>query len=154
FSRGRTYTDLAEEMQEHLQEKIEELVAAGMSRDEASAAAHREFGNAVLIEERARGVWQWRLFDNLVRDLRLTCRQLWRNPGFTFTVILTLTLPIGSNPAVSSTLSALLFRPLPYSHPERPAALNRHTSGISSSGSVFDNFGDGQDGETWELVRD
>src|SRR5215472_2127533 len=154
FSRRRTYTDLSEEMQEHLQEKIEELVAAGMSRDEASAAAHREFGNAVLIEERAREVWQWRLFDSLVRDLRLTYRQLWRNPGFTFTVILTLTLAIGANTAVFSMLNALLFRPLPYSHPERLASLNRHTSGVSLNGSVLDNFGDGQDGETWELVRD
>jgi hypothetical protein len=32
FLRQRAYTDLAEEMQQHLQEKIEELVAAGTTR--------------------------------------------------------------------------------------------------------------------------
>jgi predicted permease len=154
FSRRRTYTDLSEEMQEHLQEKIEELVTAGMPRTEATAAAHREFGNAVLIEEHAREVWEWRLFDSLIRDLRFTGRQLRRNPGFTLTVILTLTLAIGANTAVFSMVSALLLRPLPYPQPQRLAALDRHLSGVSADGTVVDEFEDSQDGETWELVRD
>src|SRR5262249_13639814 len=137
----------------HLQEKIEELVAAGMTREEASAAARREFGNAALMEERAREVWQWRL-DNLFRDLRITCRQLSRNPGFTITVILTLTLAIGANTAVFSMISALWLRPLPYPQPERLAALTRHVAGTSPQGETVDQSEDSHDGETWELVRD
>jgi predicted permease len=154
FSRQRAYSDLAEEMQQHLEEKIEELVAAGVPRQEAVAAARREFGNEVLIEERAREVWQWRLLDGLLRDLRITSRQLRRHPGFTVTVIITLTLAIGANTAVFSMVSALLLRPLPYPHPERLAALNRHVSGVTPSGNVVDQSDDGQDGETWELIRD
>ena len=38
FSRRRLYEDLSSEMQEHLNEKIEELVAAGMSREDAAGA--------------------------------------------------------------------------------------------------------------------
>jgi predicted permease len=154
LSRQRAYIDLAEEVQQHLEEKIEELVAAGMPRKEAVAAARREFGNAVLIEERAREVWQWRLLDSLLRDLRITFRQLRRHPGFTVTVIITLTLAIGANTAVFSMVSALLLRPLPYPHPERLAALNRHVSGVTPDGKVVDQSDDAQDGETWELIRD
>ena len=44
FSRRRLYSELSEEIQAHLDEKIEELVAGGMSREEASHLARREFG--------------------------------------------------------------------------------------------------------------
>ncbi len=36
FSRRRLYGDLSEEIQEHVEEKIDELVAGGMSREEAA----------------------------------------------------------------------------------------------------------------------
>jgi len=37
------YGELSEEIREHLEEKMEELVAGGLSRREAAAAARREF---------------------------------------------------------------------------------------------------------------
>jgi putative ABC transport system permease protein len=59
FSRRRRllYNDLSAEIQEHLDEKIEELVAGGMPRKEATHAARREFGNVTLIEADGREVW-------------------------------------------------------------------------------------------------
>ena len=39
FSRRRIYGDLSDEIREHLHEKVEELVAGGMSRKDAEAAA-------------------------------------------------------------------------------------------------------------------
>ncbi|HWG50249.1 MAG TPA: permease prefix domain 1-containing protein, partial [Candidatus Acidoferrales bacterium] len=59
FSRPRVYNDLSAEIQEHLEEKAAELVQAGMSREDALAAARRQFGNYTLLEERGREVWQW-----------------------------------------------------------------------------------------------
>jgi uncharacterized protein YoaH (UPF0181 family) len=50
FSRRHLYNDLSDEMRQHLEEKIEELVAAGMPRKEAAAIARREFGNVTMIE--------------------------------------------------------------------------------------------------------
>jgi hypothetical protein len=58
-SRPREYSNVSEEIAEHLQEKIDELISGGMSRPEAEAAARRQFGNALLIEEHSREVWQW-----------------------------------------------------------------------------------------------
>ena len=154
FARRRLYHDLSEEMREHLEEKTAEFVQAGMSRDAALAAARREFGNPTLAEERGREVWQWRWLEHLVRDIKLACRQLRRNPGFTFTVLLTLALAVGANTAVFSIVNALLLRPLPYSQPDRLAAVVRYLHGVTSRGQVIDEIEDGQDGQTWELIRD
>lgn len=154
FLRRRLYDDLSAEMQEHLEEKTAELIQAGMSRDAALAAARREFGNATLVEERGREVWQYRPLEHLVRDIKLACRQLRRSPGFTFIVLLTLALAVGANTAVFSIVNALLLRPLPYSEPDRLAAVVRYLHGVSASGQVIDDIEDGQDGETWELIRD
>ena len=41
FLRRRPYSELSEEIQAHLDEKIEELVAGGTSREEASHSARR-----------------------------------------------------------------------------------------------------------------
>ncbi|HEY2171129.1 MAG TPA: ADOP family duplicated permease [Candidatus Angelobacter sp.] len=149
FSRRREYRNLSDEIAEHLQEKIDELVASGMLRQDAEAAARRQFGNPLLLEEHSREVWQWATFDAILRDLKYALRQLRRNPGFTFTVLLTLGVAIGANTAVFSMVNALLLRPLPYSEPERLASLMRNYK----LPGTFDTE-DGQDGETWELVRD
>jgi predicted permease len=154
FTRRRIYSDLSDEIEQHIQEKIEELVAGGMSRGHAQAAARREFGNAAQLQERSREVWHWGFLEDLFRDARFACRQLRRNPGFTFTVVLTLTLALGANTAVFSMVNALLLRPLPYPQPERLAAVTRHLAGVMTNGQPVDESDDGQDGETWELVRD
>lgn len=148
-SRRREYRDLSDEIAEHLEEQAEELMSGGMPRQEAEAAARRQFGNPLLLEERSREVWQWATLDAISRDLKYAFRQLRRNPGFTVTVLLTLSFAIGANTAVFSMVNALLLRPLPYSEPERLASLMRNYK----MPGTFD-ADDGQNGETWELVRD
>jgi len=78
--RRRLYSELSAEIQEHLEERVDELVENGTPREEAVYAARREFGNVARIEERSREVWGWAWLENLIADLLFALRQLRRDP--------------------------------------------------------------------------
>src|SRR3954470_16929379 len=66
FNRLRRYDDLSVSIQEHIEEKIEDLVEGGMARPQAEKAARREFGNVGLIQQRSREVWQWPALESIM----------------------------------------------------------------------------------------
>src|ERR1035441_4024996 len=110
--RRKLYDDLSEEIQLHIEERAEHLMAEGMSPLEAQHAARRAFGNRVLLEERSRLVWQWPTLECIWADVRIAVRNLRRSPGFTIAAVVTLALAIGANAVVFGVLNALILRPL------------------------------------------
>ena len=118
-TRRRIFNDLTEEIQQHLAEKTEALMAGGLSREDAERAAKREFGNVTRIEERGREAWVWPLVEGLWADTRFAFRQLSKNFGFAFTAILTLALGIGATTAIFSLVNTVLLRPLPFPEQDR-----------------------------------
>ena len=125
FRRGQIYGDLAEEIEEHLAEKVDALVAGGMSRKEAELRARREFGNVTRIEEQGREAWMWPKMEGLLEDIRFAMRRLSRSPGFALTAIATLALGIGANVIVFSVLNGVILRPLAVPNPEKMFQLTR-----------------------------
>ena len=66
----------------------------------------------------------------LMRELRFAFRHLRKTPGFTLTVVLTLSLEIAATTAIFSLLEGVLLRPLPFQDPGRVVLLGDHI-GIS-----------------------
>jgi predicted permease len=133
WSRRRIYSDLSEEIRQHLEEKAEALMADGMSREDAECAARRQFGNVTRMEERSRELWMYPFIESLWGDLTYAIRQLRKNPGYAFTAILTLALGIGATTAVFSLVNAVLLRPLPFPEPDRLMWLSQQDHSLSGS---------------------
>jgi len=61
--------------------------------------------------------------ESFVQDVRFAIRNLFRQPGFAATAILTLALGISATTAIFSVVNAVVLRPLPYRDPERIVAV-------------------------------
>ena len=118
-SREQFESGMEEEMRFHLEMKVREYLAAGLSPDEARAAALRSFGNVPLVKEDTREVWGWRWLDDLLQDLRFAVRMLVKTPGVTLVVLLSLALGIGANTAIFSLIDAVMLKTLPVWDPEQ-----------------------------------
>lgn len=77
--------------------------------------------------------------------LRAAIRQLARNSGFSVTVILTLTLGIGSSVLIYSVLRAVLLEPLPYDEPAGLVRLDELDANGNSPRLTDPNFYDIQE---------
>lgn len=119
FVRRERCEEVSELVLEHLEEKVADLMDAGMPREEAVRVARVSFGNVALVEERCREVWQWSLLETTWADVKFAGRQMRKAPGFAITCLLTLALGIGANTAVFSAINTILLHPMPYQEPGR-----------------------------------
>jgi predicted permease len=149
-SRYRRYDDLAVSIQEHLDERTDELMEDGMSREAAAQKARREFGNVTQIAERSRVAWQLPTLESILADVKFACLRLGKSPGFSAGVILTLAIGIGANTTVFSVLNSVLLKPLPYPKSEQlvgvwleapgAAGLTNFSEGLRLSPSMYFTF--------------
>src|SRR6185437_7139608 len=84
--------DIDREMQFHIAERTDDLVAGGMRAEVARREARRRFGNYGSQKEttRERDIYAW--IDSLIADLRHTVRALRRAPAFALVAVLSLGL--------------------------------------------------------------
>jgi predicted permease len=113
FRRRQVYEDLSDEIRAHLDERIDALMAQGMSRADATAAARRAFGNVTNVLEQGRDAWEWPTVESFAMDVRYALRQLRRTPALSATIILTLAIGVAATTTVFSWARAVLLNPLP-----------------------------------------
>jgi predicted permease len=143
--------DYQEEMEFHLASKVEELMADGMTREEAEEEARRCFGNTEEIgiqatreeAKRQRKVRMVDRLDTLRQDLRCAGRTFRGSPAMTFLTLLILAVGIGANAAIFSVLKAVFLQPLPFPEPEELVFIwSRDIRSGGRGPSSFPNFRD------------
>jgi len=149
--------DLREEIEAHIDEKTEELMAQGLPRREARAEAERRFGDrekfqsnaAHFARRRARRAAWLTVPGTFSQDMRYAIRSLRRAPGMTALTLLILALGIGANTAVFSILNAVFLEPIPLPQPEELAFVwNRNIRDGGTGPASFPNYLDWQEQNT------
>lgn len=130
--------DLADEVQHYLDQATAESIARGLTPDDARRAARNELGNAVVMRDQIRSHGWENLTSDFFGDFRYAIRQLRNRPGFSITAILIFALGIGASTAIFSAVNPILFKALPYPHPDRLAMVFEKGNG---GGSRMPNFG-------------
>ncbi|MGH9751335.1 MAG: ADOP family duplicated permease, partial [Blastocatellia bacterium] len=121
--------EIVEELSQHLEDRYAESLATGATPEEGSRAALAELNERDLLTQELRrverttdqdpivpGARRINMIADLWQDFRYAVRTLWKHPGFTAVVTLTIALGIGVNTTFFSLFS-LPFRPLPVEGP-------------------------------------
>lgn len=131
-------TDADEELSSFLGARADDLVAGGMTREEAQAEALRRLGSASHAELRDRlrrsaarrdrrlGIREQ--VDALAQDIRIGARRLAKEPVIGAVAVLTLALGVGTNTAIFTVVDNVLFRPLPVRRPNDLVAIGKLTA--------------------------
>jgi predicted permease len=110
---------LRDEIELHLQEQIDEYLAAGMSPADARAAALRTFGPVAPIEEQCRDTRRVGFVEHLAQDLRYAFRSLSYQPALVIAASLSIAVAIGANTTIFGLFAELFLAQPTAQRPEQ-----------------------------------
>src|SRR5215813_5641575 len=149
--------EIVEELSQHLDDRYRELIAGGMSIDEATRLALSDFREGNVLADYIAPLRQARqasaitpgasgsnLLSGLWQDMRYAVRMLRKNPGFSAVVVVTLALGIGANTAIFSFVNAVILNPLPFPDADRLVVISEISKEGMEIGVSLLNFRDFQ----------
>ncbi len=118
---------IEEELRFHVEGRVEELMAQGLSPEEARRRALVAFGDVARVRaelrdinvERRRREQRRHWLTGWARNVRTGARRLRQTLGYTTVAVLTLALGIGASVAMFTVLNAVVLRPLPWAGSDR-----------------------------------
>jgi putative ABC transport system permease protein len=147
---GDARADIEDELTFHIESRVRELRARGLSESEARRQASVAFGDIARVREelrnmsdrRARAAKRTQWLRDLRLDLKLGYRLLARRRLFAAVVVATLALGIAASVTIYSLVHGVLLRPLPYPEGDRLVVLWEHNVPRANTENVVsaDNF--------------
>lgn len=119
FRKRRRDSELADELDAHLQLHIADNLNSGMTPEQARREAMLKLGGIESTKEAYRDRSTIPRLESLSQDTRFAIRQLRRSPGFTCIATLMLSLGLCASAALFAFVDAALVKPLPYPNPKR-----------------------------------
>jgi predicted permease len=132
FTRSKLDQEIDAEIRSHIEMRIEDNIAAGMSKEEAYRNAMLRFGSRALMKERVTSADAALIFDGVARDTRYAIRRSFRSLPFALTAIVTLALGIGANVVVFGVLNSLILHPLNVAESDRLFSVVQKPHGYDS----------------------
>ena len=140
---NRLSSDIQREIDFHIAERIDDLVADGMSEPDARREARRRFGNSSVQKERTRDADLLTWLESLGADVRYAVRGMRSSPGFAAVIVISLALGIGANTAIFSLINSVVLKSLPVQDPEQLLQV-----------TLYDSQAAALTNPIWEQIRD
>ena len=128
---------LEKELWFHLDQYTADLIAHGHNPDEARRQARLALGGPEQVKEKCRDARGTRWLEDLWQDFRYALRTLRQRPAFSAVALLTLALGTGATTVMFTVINGVLLKPVPYSDPDRLAALQEQTDWSTQVGNLW-----------------